>query len=64
MIFDTSDLDHLHDVVYDLTGDSKDPEELLKIAEDLPDHIKIMIEEYGMNDTEVRETIRAHLDNE
>lgn len=64
MIYNTDDLDRLHDVIVDLTGESKDYDELAIMINELPNHIKLMIEEYGMNDTEVRETIRSHYANE
>lgn len=53
--FDKNDWAHLHDVVYNVTGKKSTREELEKVFDSLPSHLKHLAYEWGMNDTVFRD---------
>lgn len=56
-----NDWDHLHDVVYNVTGKKSNREELVIIFESLSDKLKFMAYDYGMNDTVFRDKVFEYL---
>lgn len=59
--FEKNDWDHLHDVVYGVCLKKSTREELEKVFDSLPRHLKFMAYEHGMNDTVFREEAYEHL---
>jgi len=59
--FEKNDWDHLHDVVYNVTGKKSTREELEKVFDSLSTHIKHLAYEWGMNDTVFREDAAEYL---
>jgi hypothetical protein len=58
------DFDSLHDIVYDLTDMSLSHEQLLKIFNMLPQHLKDDAIRWGVSDCVVRDNIYEHLEKE
>ena len=52
-----SDLDYLHDAIFDATGKSLPSEKLALEFVNLPERIQREVKEWGMSDTVVRESI-------
>lgn len=59
--FEQSDWNHLHDVVFNVTGKSVKNEELESIFNTLPSHLKHLAYEWGMNDTVFRDDTYVYL---
>ncbi len=59
--FTNSDLDSLHDVVYEAIDKSLSYEELEKIFNELPEHIQSLAVSWGMSDTVFRDNVYEHL---
>jgi hypothetical protein len=59
--FEKNDWDHLHDVVYNVTGKKSTREELEKVFDSLSSHLKHLAYEWGMNDTVFREDAAEYL---
>ena len=58
------DYPSLHDTVLDVTDYSYSNNELLMIWSRLPEDIRLDAAKWGMSDTEVREKIHGHLEEE
>ena len=59
--FDKNDWNHFHDVVMESNGGNRSKKELEIIYESLPEDLKELAEEYGMNDTCFRDNTITYL---
>jgi hypothetical protein len=62
--WEEGDFDSLHDTVFDLTDVSLNHEQLLKVFEMLPQHIKDDAIRWGVDDSVVRDNIYEQLEKE
>ena len=62
--WEEGDFDSLHDTVFDLTDISLSHEQLLKIFNMLPQHLKDDAIRWGVDDSVVRDNIYEHLEKE
>lgn len=59
--FEDNDWNHLHDVVLSATGKKSTREELIQIYRALPEDLKSLANQWGMNDTVFRENVYNYL---
>ena len=58
-----NNLEHLHDIIYDITNKLPSKEDIAKVLKELPENIKQDIEHWGLSDTCVRDSIYEYLEN-
>jgi hypothetical protein len=61
MVLTINEINHLHDIVYDLIKLDLDHNNLARYLRHLPENIRKDIEHWGLNDTVVRDTIYNYL---
>lgn len=64
VILETCDFDTLHDLIFEALDKSFSNEEIIKIWQDLPNHIKLDAEKYGISYNVVWDNIYEFLKKE
>jgi hypothetical protein len=62
--FEKGDFNRMHDALYDLTGNSFTDEELEKLFNQLPHHVKGIAYTWGMSDTEFGGAVYEYFEKE